>query len=202
MDNKKRWGIFIIGTAFIILVAMALFVYFLNRQNNPPADNTVTPSVNEADKLMLDAQKNNSFNYTFDPAAEKQRPLNSEDIKQMALAFAERFGSYSNQSNYDNIRDLTIFMTAEMRRWSDGYIAELERRNTDYANYYGITTVAISGEVKSFDDKAGTAEVVVSTQRREVQGSDNNPQTYDQNIRLLFAKEGGEWKVDGAFWVK
>ncbi len=203
MDNKKRWGIFIIGTAFIILVAMALFVYFLNRKSTEePSSNVDVSNVEDADKLMLEAQKNKNFNYTFDPQVEKQRPLDADDIKQMALAFVERFGSYSNQSNYDNIRDLEIFMTAEMRRWSVGYIAELERRNTDYTNYYGITTVAIAGEVKSFDDQSGTAEVIVSTQRREVKGSENTPQIYDQNIRLLFVKEDKSWKVDGAFWVK
>jgi len=205
MDNKKRWGIFIVGTALIILIAMALFIYFLNHKAATPNtnNNTNVPATNEADRLMQEAKRQQTNpNYTFDPNVEKQRPLNAEDLKQMSLAFAERFGSYSNQSNYDNIRDLKIFMTSSMISWSDSYIAELTRRNTDYKNYYGITTIAISGEVKSFDDKAGKAEVIVSTQRREINGSTSTPQTYDQNLRLVFAKENSQWKVDGAFWLK
>lgn len=34
------------------------------------------------------------------------------------MSFAERFGSFSNQSNYGNFTDLSIMMTEAMNNWA------------------------------------------------------------------------------------
>ena len=41
---------------------------------------------------------------------EENREMTREDLKSLASSFAERMGSYSNQSDYGNMSDLKLFM--------------------------------------------------------------------------------------------
>ena len=63
-----------------------------------------------------------------------------------------------------------------------------------------MTTKAVSGKVKQFDDDLGKAEITVSTQRRMSTGSMSNAVSYSQDITIKFIKESGVWKVDSAYW--
>lgn len=203
MDDRKRLGIFIIGSALVIVVIIAIYMYNFN-QKQKAANQAATSTQEEvdADKLFKEAlDSKTQVEYTFDPAAEKNRTLNSEDLRKMALSFAERFGSYSNQSNYGNVEDLKILMTPKMQDWADSYVADLKSQHKDNSTYYGITSIAISGEVKKFDDQAGVAEIMVSTQRREVVGS-GEPKVFSQNVLIAFEKINNEWKAGSATWQK
>jgi predicted small secreted protein len=202
MDDRKRLGIFIIGTALIIVIVIAVFMYMSNQKQK--AANTVVPVQTELDpnKLREEALNNKpESEYSFDSNAEKNRVWNSEDLRKMALSFAERFGSYSNQANYGNIEDLKIFMTPKMQDWADSYVAGLRQQDKDSSVYYGIFTTAITGEVKRFDDKAGTAEILVATQRREMAGT-SEAKVFSQNVLIVFEKIKGEWKASSATWQK
>ncbi|MFA4942269.1 MAG: hypothetical protein WC564_01360 [Patescibacteria group bacterium] len=203
MDDKKRLGIFIIGTSLIIVIVIAVFMYIFN-QRQKAANEVVTPVQTEADanKLLKDALNNvPKPQYSFDATAEGNRAFNSEDLRKLAMSFAERFGSFSNQANYGNIEDLKIFMTPKMQSWANDYVASLNQQDKNNTNYYGITSIAISGTVKSFDDKAGTAEILVTTQRREVAGS-GEPKVFSQDILVVFEKVKEEWKASSATWQK
>jgi len=203
MDDRKHLGIFIIGSALIIMIVIAVFMYIFN-QKQKAANQAVIPAQTEVDanKLREEALSNKpETQYAFDAAAEANRTLNSEDLRKMALSFAERFGSYSNQADYGNIEDLKIFMTPKMQDWADDYVANLRQQGKDNAAYYGITSVAISGEVNQFDDKAGAAEILVTTQRREMAGT-SEAKVFSQNILIVFEKIKGEWKASSATWQK
>jgi len=203
MDDRKRLGIFIIGTAFIIIVIIAVFMYIFNqKQKAAELANTPTKVETDANKLFEEAQKNKAQpGYAFDPAAEKNRDLNQEDLRKIAMSIAARFGSYSNQSNYGNIEDLRLLMTSDMQDWADTYVANLKKQNKDSSVYYGITSVPVSGEVKSFDDKAGTATVMATMQRKEVIGT-ADPKIFTQDILITFEKVKGDWKAASATWQK
>jgi hypothetical protein len=126
--------------------------------------------------------------------------INQENLKRMAAAFAERFGSYSNHSNYSNISDLKIFMTGAMQVWADEFLEEIKAKQGPGDAYYGVTTKAISAEVKRFDDSAGQAEILVKTQKREASETMDNAVVTYQDILIVFSKENNSWKVDRAQW--
>ncbi|PIT94285.1 hypothetical protein COT98_04465 [Candidatus Falkowbacteria bacterium CG10_big_fil_rev_8_21_14_0_10_39_9] len=203
MDDRKRLGIFIIGSALIIVIIIAVFMYSFNKKQQ--AANQVVPSTQieaDANKLFEEALNNKpQFNYAFNSTTEANRALNAEDLRKVAMSFAERFGSYSNQANYGNIEDLKIFMSPKMQDWADDYVVSLRNQNKDNSVYYGITSVAISGEVKQFNDKTGAGEVLVSTQRREVIGN-SEPKVFTQNVLIIFEKIKGDWKAASATWQK
>jgi hypothetical protein len=201
MNNNKRLGIFIIAVAGVLLVAMGIYTYIFN-QNQKKANQQISTTPAPNPNALLEQAKINQPPpvYTFDSTAEANRALNAEDIKKIAMPFAERFGSFSNQSNYDNFTDLKIFMTDKMSAWADNYVAQLKKGDQDNTVYYGLTTTAISGEVRKFDAAAGQAEVLIATQRREVKNGQTT--NFNQDILLNLMRVKNEWKFDAAFWQK
>jgi hypothetical protein len=91
-------------------------------------------------------------------------------------------------------------MSSKMRDWADNYIQEAISQNVDSSIYYGVTTKAVSKEVREFNDALGKAEILVKTQRREAMGTTSNVTSFQQDILISFIKTKGVWKVDSAIW--
>ena len=68
------------------------------------------------------------------------------------------------------------------------------------AVYSGVTTKALSVEIKTFEEASGKAEVIVNTQRQKSQGTTVNPEVYYQKLELSLVLAGGSWQVDEAKW--
>lgn len=120
-------------------------------------------------------------------------------IKAVAMTFAERFGSYSNEIYFSNLDDLQNIITPRMKTWIDNYkISESTKLNA--GSYYGISTKALSAKVNSMDEATSRAEVMVQTQRGESKGSSVNPHYYFQTLNLSMLNDGSGWKIDSADW--
>lgn len=202
--NKKKIGYLLIALA-IILLLLSVFI-FLQPDKNPfkklidsiksgqEKEKTEEEKFNE-----MIQEKKESFIYTFDEESEKNRDYNENDFKQLARSFAERFGSYSNQSNYGNIEDLKILMSSKMKIWANDYVKELRNNNSYSGSFYGITTKSlIEPSLNNFSLESGKVEVLLSVQREEI--STSEPKLYNQDIKIVFIKESGEWLVDEAIW--
>lgn len=138
-----------------------------------------------------------------DELAEKRANISSQKdtLLRMSRSFAERFGSYSNHSNFSNIETLKVFMTKSMQAWADNYVAQAKKMPRDDENYYGITTKAVSEEFLSYDEDLGQSRVLVITRRKEALGSTaNQGDSITQEIEIELKKENGLWKVNGAYW--
>jgi hypothetical protein len=130
-----------------------------------------------------------------------EKNLDEKDrILRLAISFAERFGSYSNQSDYGNITDLKIYMTKSMQEWADNFVTENRSNKTGAQEYYGIVTHAVSGEFIDLDDEKGVAEISVMTRRRELGENETVGGSFTQEIKLKLLRESGEWKIDKASW--
>ncbi len=205
-SNKRKVGYLLIALAIILLIlSIALF---LSPDKNPfkTLINKITNKVEEVGKTPEEEfndmiqQKKDSMVYTFDEEAENNRDWSQDDFKQLSRSFAERFGSYSNQSNYGNIEDLEIFMSVKMKKWAEEYVADLRNNNQYSGSFYGIVTKAlVEPKISSFTPDSGQVVVLVSTQREE-NSSDGEPRVYNQDIEISFIKVGGEWLVDSAIW--
>jgi hypothetical protein len=203
--NKKTK--IIIAIIVILLVLLGVFLVFINLQNSnqeEPRDvNEELEIKNELEQETKPAPKNTQEPanqeeptvYSFDEEEEAQRETSEEDLKQIAFAISERFGSYSNEGKFGNISDLKIYMTNSMKSWADNYIEE--QSEIEYSGiYYGITTTALVGQVTEFNNESASA--TVTTKRKEVK--DNQESIFNQDIIINFNKVGDEYKVDGAYW--
>lgn len=205
-SNRKNLGIFIIVIGLIILL-LVIYFGFLRKPDTAvtPVDNepavgapqlekiTTTPTSTPGDKVR--------GNQNYDISKEAPRQPNANDLAKIAMAFSERFGSFSSQSDYSNFTDLKLMMTDNLKNWVDSYVAKIKSAKSSSA-YYGITTKALTANAKSFDDKAGTAEIIIATKRSESTQEINGGTPYNQNLELKFKKVDGDWLVDEVYWGK
>lgn len=124
----------------------------------------------------------------------------SVTVGRLAMSFVERYGSYSNQSDYGNLENLYPFMTEAFATATKAFILGERRKGADTSIYFGVTTHAVSFTVGGFDEKLGTASFTVATTRQESVGAGSNKRQYDQNALVTMANIGGAWKISGLTW--
>ena len=223
--NRKFIGISIILSGILLLVGV-VYVVFLDgfsfyeffgksAEEGIVQENIEDQATGEEGKIIpikKEAKKIIAVQTQLNTETEEEKKRNTEqpqrsasvskdDLMRMAGSFTERFGSYSNQSNFSNIVDLKIFMSKRMKKWADTFIANELQKGTVNDIYYGIVTKAVAHEVLELDDYVGEASILVKTRRREATSSTSNvSQVFDQSIIINFVKELGAWKVDSANW--
>ncbi len=195
--KKKSWGIIIIILVLLLLLAV-YFIFFYKFPAPPPA--VVEPSAQTNESTIPSGQIKAGQTAEQPASPLKKAEVGEADLVRMASAFAERFGSFSNQSDFGNIRDLQIFETQAMKDWSQNYISQTKAGQSDTSIYYGIVTKSILSQARQFDASAGQAEVLVKTQRRESAGASGDSKVFYQDIIIKYRLEGGVWRVDSADW--
>lgn len=204
--NRKSLGVFIIILGLILLGLIIYFSFFYGA-NEPvvaPVDNGGTTVINQlpgGDNTPTTTPGDKPRNYQqYDLSQADTYKSGEADLVKTAEAFAERFGSYSNYSNYSNFSDLQIFMTSSMKTWADEYVASLRAAAKEGEAYHGITSTAITGKASAYDEKAGTAQIAITTARRESITGSTETSAYNQDIAISLKKVNGEWLVDKAVW--
>jgi len=204
--DRKKMAILII---VIALIAIILIIYFGFLRKKPAATINTTASSTTQNNTALPASSANGtttpsdapLNHkVYDISKEPVHKVNADDLGKIAMSFAERFGSFSNQSNYGNFTDLKILMTDSMKSWADKYVADLKSQPQNKNVYYGVVTTALTYSVKKYDDQSGKAEITIVTQRQESTEKINGGTPYRQNLTLSLAKVNGEWLFDKANW--
>ena len=115
--------------------------------------------------------------------------------RQMAELFAERYGSYSNQGDYQNLRDLLPVMTARYRRETEAFLATAS--SSSGQTFEGVTSVKISTDVRSADADSAVIAVTLQQERRSGTAA---PTVGYRTLRMELEKVGEEWRVDKASW--
>ena len=201
--NRKKLGILLILLGLIIILLILYFSFMKKDKGSviiTPDNQTTDINVEQVGTTTpSDIPRNNQ---KYDVSQEANHVFNQTDLAKRAKYFAERFGSYSNQSNYENFSDLEIFMTEDFASWSVSYVKQLRENAPSFETYYGISTRALTTEVISYDEKNSQAEVDVLTERSESSSLGGDLESYRQNISLKFVKVDNDWLVDAAYWEK
>jgi hypothetical protein len=193
---------FLISFAFMVMIIYFLFFYDFGEGGNFfRQDKTGQQGPGQGNTLIELENRtagNNDGSQIYNERGSDKVEL---DMERLASSFAERFGSYSNQSDFRNITDLKIFMTDKMKVWSSDHIQKLREGNKFNENYYGITTKAVSRKVIEHDEQLGKAMIIVSTRRAEATDRiENTTNVFSQDLTLTLLKVGADWKVDSAYW--
>lgn len=182
--NKKKLILIIVA---ILVIAIVIFL-ILTRKTDEPEMTVEEPEVIQEEEQVI-----------LPPVSQEEQ--DKSNLLILAASFIERFGSYSNQGDYENIKDLYSFMTPSFKSWAENsYIDKLKAENPDTSTYFGITTKAISYSFDSFNDENGEASVNLTTQRRRATETMTNEEIFYQNAKIDFEKIGDEWKVDAVWW--
>lgn len=205
-ENKKKLGIFLIALG-LILIFIIVYLFFIKKdEGSQPGPSEIenpiaSPSPQFIEQSGTTTPSDIPREREYDISKEEEHVFNESDLAKRAQAYAERFGSFNNQSDYSNFSDLKIYMTESFSVWVDNYVKELKERNSNPSSYYGIVTDAISTELLSFDKKTAKASVRVTTKRTESDANGEKPQFY-QSLRFDFVELNGEWLIDAAYWEK
>jgi len=188
----KRNKIILAIVAVILLICLIFLVYYY--LNNRQPDIIATESADFVNSVSVVGPPIDSN----EPLAVKEKPQLQSTLKAVAVTFAERFGSYSSESNFTNFDDLSSLMTEKMKLWSQNFIIQQSVNNS--GSYYGIDAKAVSTKINTYDQQAGQANVVVVVQRREYKGNTTNPRIFYQNLILNLVQKDNNWLIDQATW--
>lgn len=185
---SRRSKALIVITAIVIVVAV-MMVYFLwkTRTTTPPNSNV---AANPAAIPSGNVAKN------VDTTVPTQTTTPFATAEATARSFTERWGSFSSESDFQNVRDLYAVMTTTMKTWADSYVRD-QRKAQVAGSFFGVTTRAMKTEVT--EDKGDTVKILVTAQRVETKGS-IAPRSYYQTMEVSLVKNGSGYLVDGAWW--
>jgi len=172
-------------SSVIAIGVLTLVTSACTKQADPASNTTVNQAVNVV----------NTVN-SLEPASAQQTVSEAVGKQRLVTHFVERWGTYSNQSNFENISEALPFMTESMQVYGRQLIATGRARPSG-ETFFGTTTVVLSTVDGASTD--ASAEYTVSTQRIEKTG--DSERAYYQDIVVTLQKVAGEWKVNKAVWV-
>lgn len=198
--KNKFIGIIIVIIGVLVILAIGYLIFFYDFGSDIKIEPLSITKVNSETAETSSGNISNSDNSdSVSAIVSSRKDISQGELKKIAASFVERFGSYSNHSDFSNIDDLKSVMSIGMKDWADGYLEEMRAKK--YSDeYFGVTTKSVLEEVNKYDDNRGLAEILVKTQKRESNGTMNNAKTYSQDILIKFVKEDDVWKVDEAEW--
>jgi len=120
------------------------------------------------------------------------------NLKNVATLFTERYGSYSTDANFENLKSVESLSTPELVSSLKKLIKDGEGKPV--AGFYGVTTKVVTVDVLS--QNSSTAEVEVATQRQESFSREGEVKITYQALKLSLDKQGNNWLVSSADWVK
>ena len=205
MKKYLTGAIFIlVGLIFLVLIVYFIFIHRFDQDTGTDTPIPQDPGSVPITGVPAEPGKGNTEPLSVkmkislaDPS--KKQVMTKEEASRMAMNFTERYGSYSNQSGYSNLSELTIFMTPKMQKWMAGNIREMQSKSAG-SIYYGVSTKAITIEARLYDEEEGKAQFLVKTQRRESFGSPDNTSVSYKDIVIEMEKAGEAWKINSAFW--
>lgn len=185
MERKRQ---FVLGG--VVLLVFLLLLLLLLLFGKPKREvQTITNTVPNADLVLIPPTADATGGVNLAPEV----AFDVRNVRRFAMQFAERFGSFSSEASYQNLRDLQPVLTPRMQEYVQSIIAG----SGVGGEFYGVTTRALSAAIEEKTDTAAT--VLVGAQREEVKAG--TPRVFTQSLRVTFEKSGDGWKVDSAEWI-
>lgn len=189
--NTKKKLIALIVAGLIIIALIIYFIFFFDFNKSatpgPGGEEGNQPSATPVTAVILP------------PSGAQRTPEEQarDQVTQLGMSFAERYGSSSNQAEFSNLVDLEIFMTPSLQAQTREYIAAEQAKNEVPAEYEGVTTKAVVVIINSIT--SDSADVTVQTKRRE-ENTRGETKNYNQDLKLTMKKTAENWQVDSAVW--
>ncbi|MBI4091033.1 MAG: hypothetical protein HY422_03340 [Candidatus Komeilibacteria bacterium] len=186
--SKRR--LTVLGVLVILVLIIVFLVWWWFVPKKPIVTQTGTPAITESDRVVLPKQTQVLETPSARPAVADQ---GEAQILSLARNFAERYGSWSTDSGFQNLNDLAPYSTARLRAEFEDTIAATETPTL----FKGSETVVLKMDIQS--RTASAAGVLVTTQRIETDSQLKQTVTY-HDLLVFMVKQGEFWYVDRAEW--
>lgn len=188
MNRKTLVTIIII--ILLLLAGAAVVYWFWQSRSAPPVTDGLDQLTDTARPpgLVIDE--------LVDVEPSPERPSQDSSLTGAVYYFVERWGSYSNHSNFQNVRELEGFISPAMyERALANYQPVLFDQMADI-EYEGYETKVLGLEWQ--ETGPDNATVLVQTQRRRV--TVEATEAYPQDILVRLQKQADRWIVIEAVW--
>jgi len=190
--TTRKMRLTVIGLIVLVLLLLILwFLWFLFRSEKSP----------EVGKEVETSQINEET--STEPTLKEQQLKQEQDTRNLAAGvtsvakmFTERYGSHSNEANFQNLIDVFPLMTESFVQESKVMISNAIISEA----YYGVTTNVLTVTVEKMDEAKGFATIRLNTQREIAKDSPQNISVENQEILLELVRLEGVWKVASANW--
>ncbi len=108
-------------------------------------------------------------------------------VKQLAKIFMERYGTYSTENNFQNIREVADLVTPAL--WTK-ISARLDSKPS--SEFLGVTTNVVGAEILSWQE----SEAVVSLKLVRTEDKSGAVTAVQQTATITLIKAGEKWLVD------
>lgn len=201
MTPATRLLVVISGCLVLLLAAVFLvYPYFRSDETETPSQTVTVTDPSELTPLPTTtnpAVVDNTIIVEETPV-ERTEAQQRAEAERLTRMFVERFGSYSNFSDFANITSLEPFMTESMKTYAAGVKNESQNSQTG-GGYYGVTSQIISLTVASFT-VSGSATVNFVVQQETQNGLQSQIQTQYRDGRLELVYRENQWLVNGIFY--
>lgn len=166
---------------------------FMLLKKSPVPENPDTSPLKKVELPKGEAEK-----VVVPPPTDNQKIASA--VKNVAFSFAERFGTFTNQSNYENFKDLNSVLTASAQTWlSNVYLPELRKLHDPEGFFYRIITQSRTAEFLEQTDSA--VKIKIKTEREETIG-DSETKIFNQDLIIELVKANDNWMINGVYWQK
>jgi hypothetical protein len=200
MEKRTKAIILIaIGGVAVFLIIVWLFLPLLLRKPNtdqPPSLPTTTQPTTPTPSPVVP-----SINLPTDGnSPEEIERQAQEKMKQFAMAFAARAGSYGNGDSFEGLNDAKLDAAAEVRSYLDKERARLQKLHPATGSAWGQTAKPVAPRITSVLPVLGkgTGEVTVQTQIITTEEGKETV-TYQNAVITMAVLEGG-WKATRIEW--
>lgn len=188
MERRRVIEVTIAG---IILLALMFVVWWITR--DPAPSPIVEPQKTQTLPTTSTTPKPTT---TIDPADVPR--VQEVSASTVTRTFVERIGSYSSESDYQNVNDVTGLVTSELAAQLAEDAEDARAKAPDNGGYYGISTSFVGAE--NIAESEVSIVFLVQTQREESFGSPGNSTVRYQTVEVTLVKEQEEWKVSEYTW--
>ncbi|MBI2037604.1 MAG: hypothetical protein HYT15_01560 [Candidatus Magasanikbacteria bacterium] len=191
-----RARIFIIISVVIFLVlAISIFLIVRNKnkktENANPTTTTTTSTSNNTQsgsQVVVDGQLPTGLTARTPTSLEVEK----NNVEQLAKIFVERYGSYSTDNEFQNIKESESLVTKSL--WTK-ISAGMNVKSTSQG-FLGVTTKVVSASIT--DWSASKATVQLRLMREE--NKDGTVSNRYQNATVEMVKQGNVWLANALAW--
>jgi len=204
MTQKAKITVFAVGFVAIVVVFWLVMFrstsvdYTLVNREPKSFEQVLDDLVSEEAKVQVGSRpivRNVQQNRQTNPTKEAE-----DELRNFVRNFVERFGTYSNMTDFSSVLSLKSDMVKESQGFVDDYVEDIKRKYPYRSGYYGVTTIAPSVNPINFTLLADRVEVEVSTRRQVTSDSDSESSVYTQKVEIVAVKQGDEWKIKSIYW--
>ncbi len=174
---EKKQKIILAVFIAIIITVVVIFVLFSKEKTKP---NEIISRNNEPKQEQPIAK----------PITRDQNERSQ--VSNIARAFVEVYGTYTNTNNYENIQSLYSFMTDKIR---NKYVDLIENYTGDDA-YFSKSTEVLSATLTNYKAGDTTAIAIVSAIERVVNSNYKETISQKKYVVSLIKDFTNKWKVD------